>query len=295
MQFELTKEQLMVRQLAYDFAQTEVKPVASEYDEAEEFIWPIAKMMGKLGFMGMCVPEEYGGAGADTVSYAIVVEELSRVCGGTGITVAAHNSLGTGHILKHGTDEQKAKYLPKLASGEQLSAWGLTEPNAGSDVAGIKTRAVRDGDEWVINGSKMYITNAATADWLCLLAVTDPDAGYGGFSQIIVPTDTPGFNLVRSVSVMGHAGGGGHCEIRYENCRVPASNLLGPEHGGFVIAQARLGPGRIHHCMRTIGAAERAFEIMCRYANERVAFGGPLGEKQFVQEWVATSRMEIDQ
>ncbi|MCJ2540302.1 MAG: acyl-CoA dehydrogenase family protein, partial [Candidatus Thermoplasmatota archaeon] len=129
MQFELTKQQLMVRQLAYDFAQTEVKPVASEYDEAEEFIWPIAKMMGKLGFMGMCVPEEYGGAGADTVSYAIVVEELSRVCGGTGITVAAHNSLGTGHILKHGTDEQKAKYLPKLASGEQLSAWGLTEPN----------------------------------------------------------------------------------------------------------------------------------------------------------------------
>jgi alkylation response protein AidB-like acyl-CoA dehydrogenase len=148
----------------------------------------------------------------------------------------------------------------------------------------------------VINGHKWFTSGAIGAKFAIVMAATNPDAPpHQRQSQIIVPTDTPGFNLIRAVPVMGHAGGGGHCEIRYENCRVPVSNRLGPEHGGFMIAQARLGPGRIHHCMRAIGVAERAFEIMCRHANTRVAFGGPLGEKQFVQEWVATSRMEIDQ
>jgi acyl-CoA dehydrogenase len=152
------------------------------------------------------------------------------------------------------------------------------------------------GDEYVINGHKWFTSGAVGARFAIVMAATSPDAPpHQRQSQIIVPTDTPGFNLVRSVSVMGHTGGGGHCEIRYEDCRVPVTNLLGPENGGFMIAQARLGPGRIHHCMRAIGMAERAFEVMCRHANTRVAFGGPIGEKQFVQEWVATSRMEIEQ
>jgi acyl-CoA dehydrogenase len=173
----------------------------------------------------------------------------------------------------------------------------MTEPEvSGADPTGLRTRAVRDGDDYVIDGHKWFTTGAIGARFAIVMAVTNPDGPpHARTSQLIVPTDTPGFQILRAVPVMGHVGGGGHCEIRYEGCRVPAANRLGPEHAGFAIAQARLGPGRIHHCMRAIGAAERAFEIMCRHANTRVAFGGPLGEKQFVQEWIATSRMELDQ
>jgi acyl-CoA dehydrogenase len=173
----------------------------------------------------------------------------------------------------------------------------MTEPEvAGSDPTLIRTRAVREGDHWVINGHKWFTSGAIGASIAIVMAVTDPDAEpHRRASMILVPIDTPGFNLVRPVPVMGHAGGSGHCEIRYEDCRVPASSLLGGVGAGFAIAQARLGPGRIHHCMRAIGAAERAIELMCRRANTRVAFGQPLGEKQFVQDFIATSRMEVDQ
>jgi acyl-CoA dehydrogenase len=200
-------------------------------------------------------------------------------------------------LAEFGTPEQKKQWLEPLLEGEIRSCFSMTEPEvSGADPTGLRTRADREGDEWVINGHKWFTSGAIGAKFAIVMAATDPKAPpYQRQSQIIVPTDTPGFEMIRPVSVMGHAGGAGHCEIRYENCRVPTSNLLGPEHGGFVIAQARLGPGRIHHCMRAIGMAERGFEIMCKYANERVAFGGPLGEKQFVQEWVASSRMEIDQ
>ena len=173
----------------------------------------------------------------------------------------------------------------------------MTEPEVSSaDPTQLQTRAVRDGDDFVINGHKWFTSGAIGASVAIVMAVTDPNAPpHARASMILVPTDAPGFEIERAVSVMGHAGGGGHCEIRYEDCRVPASNLLGPLHGGFMIAQARLGPGRIHHCMRALGMAERAFELMCRYANTRRAFGSLLGEKQFVQEWIATSRMELDQ
>jgi acyl-CoA dehydrogenase len=160
----------------------------------------------------------------------------------------------------------------------------------------LRTRAERDGDEWVINGHKWFTSGAIGARFAIAMVVTNPKgAPHERASMIIVPTDAPGFNIIRPVSVMGHTGGGGHCEIEYHDCRVPAENLLGPENGGFAIAQARLGPGRIHHCMRAVGVAERAFEIMCKHANERESFGSKLGEKQFVQEWIASSRMEIDQ
>jgi acyl-CoA dehydrogenase len=173
----------------------------------------------------------------------------------------------------------------------------MTEPEvAGSDPTLLRTRAVRDGDHWVINGHKWFTSGAIGASVAIVMTVTNPDAEpHLRASMILVPIDAPGFNLIRPVPVMGHTGGGGHCEIRYEDCRVPAANLLGPEGAGFLIAQARLGPGRIHHCMRAIGAAERAMEMMCRRANTREAFGSTLGEKQFVQEMIATSRMEIDQ
>jgi acyl-CoA dehydrogenase len=197
----------------------------------------------------------------------------------------------------YGTAEQKRRWLEPLVAGDIYPSVGLTEPEvAGSDPTLLETRAVLDGDQWVINGHKWFTSGAVGASVAIVMAVTDPDAApHLRASMILVPINTPGLNLVRAVPVMGHTSGGGHCEIRYENCRVPAANVLGPVGGGFVIAQARLGPGRIHHCMRAIGGAERALEMMCQRANRRVAFGGLLAQKQFVQDMIATSRMEIDQ
>ena len=292
MQFELTKEQLMVRQLAYDFAQTEVKPVASEYDEAEEFIWPIAKEMGKLGFMGMCVPEEYGGAGADTVSYAIVVEELSRVCGGTGITVAAHNSLGTGHILKHGTEEQKQTYLPKCASGEWLSAWGLTEPNAGSDAGATAATAVLDGDEWVINGNKVFITNGSIAGVTVVMARTDPGRGAHGISAFIVENGTPGYTYGKDEIKLGLRGSV-TSELFFEDCRVPEENLLGTRGEGFIGALEILDEGRISIGAMALGLAQGCYDLALQYSKEREQFGRPISKFQGVQWFLADMATEL--
>jgi butyryl-CoA dehydrogenase len=291
-QFDLTKEQLMVRQLAYDFAQTEVKPVASEYDEAEEFIWPIAKKMAKLGFMGMCVPEKYGGAGADTVSYAIVVEELSRVCGGTGITVAAHNSLGTGHILKHGNEEQKQKYLPALASGEQLSAWGLTEPNAGSDAGATQATAVLDGDEWVINGNKVFITNGSIAVVTVVLARTDPGRGTHGISAIIVENGTPGYTYGKDEKKLGLRSSV-TSELFFEDCRVPEENLLGERGKGFIGALQILDEGRISIGAMALGLAQGCYDLGLQYSKEREQFGRPISAFQGVQWMLADMATEV--
>ena len=251
-----------------------------------------------LGLWNLFFPDREYGAGLTNLEYAPLCEIMGR----SPLAPRAFNCAApdTGHmeiLAEFGTPEQKQRWLQPLLEGEIRSCFSMTEPEvSGADPTGLRTSAVRDGDEYVINGHKWYTSGAIGARFAIVMAVTDPGAPpHARASQIIVPTDTPGFHLVRAVSVMGHAGGGGHCEIRYEDCRVAVANRLGPEHSGFLIAQARLGPGRIHHCMRCIGAAERAFEIMCRHANTRVAFGGPLGEKQFVQEWVASSRMEIDQ
>ncbi len=252
----------------------------------------------EIGLWNLFLPDDEYGAGLNNLEYAPLCEIMGRSPMASRAFNCNAPDTGNMEILaEFGTPEQKKQWLEPLLEGEIRSCFSMTEPEvSGADPTGLRTLAERDGDEWVINGHKWFTSGAVGAKFAIVMAVTDPKAPvHLRASQIIVPTDTPGFDLIRRVSVMGHAGGAGHCEIRYDNCRVPANNLLGPEHGGFVIAQARLGPGRIHHCMRAIGAAERAFEIMCRYANERVAFGGPLGEKQFVQEWVATSRMEIDQ
>jgi acyl-CoA dehydrogenase len=250
------------------------------------------------GLWNLFLPDAEHGAGLANWEYGILCEEMGRSLLAPAVFNCAAPDTGNVEILhEFGTPEQKARWLAPLLEGTIRSCFSMTEPEvAGSDPTLLRTRAVKDGGSWVIDGHKWFTSGAVGASVAIVMAVTDPEAApHLRASMILVPTDTPGFHLVRSVPVMGHTEGGGHCEIRYEGCRVPLANTLGPEGAGFVIAQARLGPGRIHHCMRAIGAAERALELMCRRANARVAFGGPLAEKQFVQDMIATSRMEIDQ
>jgi len=308
MLFEMTDRAKMVEEQVLRFMDDHVYPnerLAHEQVEtggdphAEPPILKELRAKAKgLGLWNLFLPDEEWGAGLTNLEYTPLCEIMGRSPIAPRVFNCQAPDTGNAEILlEFGTPEQKERWLRPLLDGEIRSCFSMTEPEvSGADPTGLRSRAVRDGDDWVINGHKWYTSGAIGAAFAIVMVVTDPDAApHARQSQIIVPTDNPGFNLIRAVSVMGHAGGGGHCEIRYEDCRVPVANTLGPAGGGFMIAQARLGPGRIHHCMRAIGMAERAFEIMCRHANTRVAFGGPLGEKQFVQEWVATSRMEIDQ
>ena len=258
----------------------------------------IRKKAKAAGLWNLFMPDDVHGVGLTNWEYGVLCEIMGRSFIAPAVFNCAAPDTGNMEILaEYGTEAQRKRWLQPLLEGEIRSCFSMTEPEtAGSDPTLLKTRAVREGDEWVINGHKWFTSGAVGADIAIVMTVTDPDAPpHLRASQILVPTDTPGFHLVRSVPVMGHAEGPGHCEVRYENCRVPVSNLLGPQGGGFVIAQARLGPGRIHHCMRAIGGAERALELMCKRANTRVAFGGPLADKQFVQDFIAISRMEIDQ
>ena len=249
------------------------------------------------GLWNLFLPDEEHGPGLTNWEYGMICEAMGR----SPISPMVFNCSApdTGNIeilVDHGTPEQKREWLDPLLEGTIRSCFSMTEPEtAGSDPTGLAGTAVLDGDEWVIDAHKWFTSGAVGAAVAIVMLVTDPDAApHKRASMILVPTDAPGFNLIRPVSVMGHSGGPGHCEIRYESCRVPKDNLLGPRGDGFKIAQDRLGPGRIHHCMRAIGAAERALEMMCRRANERHAFGTPLGEKQFVQDFIAKSRIEID-
>jgi len=250
------------------------------------------------GLWNLFLPDEEYGAGLKNWEYGILCELMGRSLVAPAVFNCSAPDTGNIEILaEFGTPEQKKRWLEPLLAGDIRSCFSMTEPEvAGSDPTLLRTRAARDGDDWVINGHKWFTSGAIGASVAIVMAVTEPDAPpHLRASMILAPIDAPGLNIVRPVPVMGHTGGGGHCEIRYEDCRLPAANLLGPAGGGFMIAQARLGPGRIHHCMRAIGAAERAFEMMCRRANTRVAFGGPLAEKQFIQDMIACSRMEIDQ
>ncbi len=244
------------------------------------------------------LPDEEYGAGLKNWEYGILCELTGRsLLAPSAFNCAAPDTGNMEILAEFGTPEQKKRWLEPLLEGTIRSCFSMTEPEvAGSDPTTLRTRAVKDGKHWVINGHKWFTSGAIGASVAIVMAVTDPDAQpHLRASMILVPIDAPGFNLIRPVPVMGHAGGGGHCEIRYEDCRVPAANLLGERGTGFVIAQDRLGPGRIHHCMRAIGGAERALEMMCQRANTRVLFGEPLAKKQFVQDMIATSRMEIDQ
>jgi acyl-CoA dehydrogenase len=243
------------------------------------------------------LPDEKYGAGLKNWEYGLLCEIMGRSFIAPRIFNCAAPDTGNMEILlEYGAPEQKKRWLEPLLAGEIRSCFSMTEPEvAGSDPTLLRTRAVRDGDHYVINGHKWFTSGAYGAAFAIVMAVTDPDAPpHRRASMIIVPIDTPGLKLVRAVSVMGHAGGGGHAEIVYEDCRVPATNILGEEGAGFAIAQARLGPGRIHHCMRSIGAAERALELMCQRASKRFAHGSLLADKGIVQTWISDSRMEID-
>jgi acyl-CoA dehydrogenase len=250
------------------------------------------------GLWNLFLADEHG-AGLTNWEYGMLCEVMGRSLVAPFLFNCSAPDTGNIEILiDHGTDEQQARWLQPLLDGDIRSCFSMTEPDtAGSDPTGLAGSAELDEStgEWVINAHKWFTSGAVGADVAIAMLVTDPDAApHKRASMILVPTDAPGFNLVRPISVMGHDGGPGHCEIRYEDCRVPEGNLLGERGAGFKVAQDRLGPGRIHHCMRAIGAAERALEMMCKRANTRVAFGSTLGEKQFVQEFIATSRIEID-
>jgi acyl-CoA dehydrogenase len=251
------------------------------------------------GLWNLFLPDERHGPGLTNWEYGLLCEEMGRspVVASMAFNCAAPDTGNMEILAEHGTDEQKERWLAPLLDGQIRSCFSMTEPEvSGSDPTTLQTRAELDGDEWVINGHKWFTSGAVGADLAIVMLVTDPEAHpYARASMILVPTDNPGFNLIRPIPVMGHDKGPGHCEIRYEDCRVPEANLLGPRQAGFVVAQDRLGPGRIHHCMRAIGTAERAIEMMCRRANEREAFGSKLADKQFIQDFVAKSRMEVDQ
>jgi acyl-CoA dehydrogenase len=249
------------------------------------------------GLWNLFLPGAEHGPGLSNLDYGLLCEDMGRNLVAPLVFNCSAPDTGNMEILaEHATEEQRDRWLGPLLEGEIRSCFSMTEPDtAGSDPTGLESRAVLDGDEWVIDGHKWYTSGANGAAVAIAMVVTEPDAPpHKRASMILVPTDAPGFHPVRPVSVMGHDGGPGHWEVRYEGCRVPADSLLGERGQGFVIAQDRLGPGRIHHCMRAIGGAERAFEMMCRRAIDRTAFGGPLGEKQFVQDFIARSRIEID-
>jgi acyl-CoA dehydrogenase len=251
------------------------------------------------GLWNLFLPDEEFGPGLTNWEYGILCEQMGRspIVAPMAFNCSAPDTGNSEILVDHGTDEQKERFLRPLLEGEIRSCFSMTEPEvSGSDPTTLRTRAELEDGEWVINGHKWFTSGAVGADFAIAMVVTDPDAPpYTRASMILVPLDNPGFELVRPVPVMGHDKGPGHCEVRYTDCRVPEAYLLGERGAGFVIAQDRLGPGRIHHCMRAIGTAERAIEMMCERANTRESFGGPLADKQFIQDFIAKSRMEVDQ
>jgi alkylation response protein AidB-like acyl-CoA dehydrogenase len=293
MNFELTKEQAMIRKLIRDFTQEEVAPEADERDRTGMFPKEIFTKLAALGIMGLPFPEQYGGGEADTISFAIVVEELSKACASTGITYSAHISLGAAPVFLFGTEEQKENYLIPLCTGEYLGAFGLTEPNAGSDAGGTETQASLNGDQWVISGSKCFITNASYAKNLTITAVTDRSKGTNGISAFLIPTDTQGFTVIDNYEKMGlHASN--TTELILENVNVPKENLLGVEGNGYKQFLATLDGGRIGIGAMAVGIAQGAYEKSLQYAKERKQFGKSLSAFQAIQFKLADMAMNIE-
>lgn len=293
MNYELTEEQSMIRKMMREFSEAEVAPEADERDRTATFPLEVFEKLAKLGVMGLPFPEEYGGGGSDTISFAITVEELSRVCASTGITYSAHISLGGAPIHLFGTDQQKEKYLTPLCTGEYLGAFGLTEPNAGSDAGGTQTTAVLKGDRWVVNGSKCFITNASYAKNVVITAVTDRAKGTNGISAFIASTDDPGFTVLNNYEKMGlHASN--TTELILENVSVAKENLLGEEGKGFKQFLATLDGGRIGIGAMAVGIAQGAYEKALQYAGERKQFGQSLSKFQAIQFKLADMAMYIE-
>ena len=293
MDFDLTDNQKLFKKTIRQFCEKEIKPISDKIDKEEYFPKDLYKKMGRMGLMGMTVPQEFGGAGIDRISYMIALEEISRFCGSTGITVEAHNSLGIGHIYEKGTEEQRKKYLPKLCSGESFAAWALSEPNAGSDAAATQTFAELDGDEWVINGTKHFITTGDLADVTIVMAKTDKEKGAKGISAFIVEKDTPGFKVGQLEEKMGLRGS--HtAELVFEDCRIPKENLLGKKDLGFIGAMNILDRGRTAIGAMSVGIARAALEDALEYAKQRQQFGRPIGKFQAIQWMLSDMATEID-
>ncbi|MCX6670995.1 MAG: acyl-CoA dehydrogenase family protein [Euryarchaeota archaeon] len=293
MDFQLTEQQKLFKKTVREFAEKEIKPLASKIDKEEYFPWELYKKMGKLGLMSMTVPKKYGGAGIDKICYMIALEEISRVCGSTGLTVEAHNSLGVGHIYEKGTEEQRKKYLPKILHGEAIAAWALTEPNAGSDAASLQTTAVLEGDEWVLNGTKQFITSGDIAAVTTVMAKTDKTLGAKGISAFIVEKDTPGFTVGVLEDKLGLRGSR-TAELILENCRVPKDHLLGEKNLGFVGAMTILDRGRTAIGAMAVGIAQAALDESLSYAKQRQQFGKPIGKNQAIQWMIADMATSID-
>ncbi|MFC7685848.1 acyl-CoA dehydrogenase [Ureibacillus sp. GCM10028918] len=293
MNFQLSEEHQQLREMIRDFALNEVAPTAAERDEEERFDRDIWEKMAELGLTGIPWPEEYGGAGFDYLAYAIAVEELSRVCASTGVTLSAHTSLAGWPIYKFGNEEQKQKYLRPMAEGKKIGAYGLTEPGSGSDAGGMKTTAKLDGDEYVLNGSKIFITNGGIADTYVVFAVTDPDSKHKGTSAFIVESGFPGFGVGKKEKKMGIRSSP-TTEIIFDNCRVPKENLLGSEGEGFIIAMKTLDGGRNGIAAQAVGIAQGALDAATEYAKERVQFGKPIVANQGVSFKLADMATAIE-
>ena len=295
MEFNVPKTHELFRQMIREFVENEVKPIAAEVDEEERFPIETVEKMAKIGIMGIPIPKEYGGAGGDNLMYAMAVEELSKACATTGVIVSAHTSLGTWPILKFGTEKQKQKYLPKLASGEWIGAFGLTEPNAGTDAAGQQTMAVQDPEtgEWILNGSKIFITNAGYANVYVIIAMTDKSKGLKGISAFIVEANTPGFSIGKKEMKLGIRGSA-TCELIFENCRIPKENLLGDKGKGFKIAMMTLDGGRIGIASQALGIAAGALDEAINYAKERKQFGRSLAQFQNTQFQIANLDVKVE-
>ena len=293
MDFALTEEQLLVKQNAREFAEKEIAPQLEELEREGEFPRQLVKRLGELGYLGMVVPAEYGGSGLDYLTYLLAVEEFSRVDSGAAMSVGLHNSLAAPPLLDFGTEEQKRKYLPGVASGELLAAFALTEPEAGSDAANVQATAVPDGDGWVINGTKNFISNGSVADFVILFVMTDRERGARGITGFVVDTDRPGFRVGTVEKKMGTK----LCpaaEIIFEDYRAPKVSQLGELNSGFRVAMQTLDGGRVSVGAQCVGLAEAAFEAALGYARERVQFGKPIAKFQAIQWMLADMRTEID-
>jgi len=293
MQLELNEQQKMIQKMVRDFAEKEVAPIAAELDEKEEYPIKTLEKMAKLGLLGIIIPQEFGGAGLDTISYEIVVEEISRKCAATGVVTSVHNSLTAWPIIKYGTDEQKKKYLPILAKGEKIGAFAATEPNAGSDLGAMKTTAVLKGNKYIINGDKTFITSGTEAGIIIIFAVTDKDAGPKGISAFIVESDMKGYKVGSVFEKLG-INASKTSELIFEDMEVPKENLLGKEGEGFKIALATLDGGRIGIAAQAVGIAQAALDECIEYSKQRQQFGRPIAKFQAIQWMIADMGTRIE-
>ena len=293
MEFEFTEKQNKFRALVRSFAENEIRPRTDIIEKEGRFPWEIIKKAGEIGLLGMTVPKEYGGIGVDTVSFALAIEEISRVNGSLGLTVEAHNSLAVGHIYNRGTEEQKRKYVIPLAKGEKIGAWALTETSGGSDAASIQTTAVQDGDYWVLNGAKLFITSGDVADPVVVMAVTDKTKRAKGISAFIVEKGTSGLSYGKEEDKLGLRGTS-TVELILDNCKVPKENMLDKEGMGFIGAMETLYVGRVAIAAMAVGIAQGAFEEALKYSVKREQFGKPISKFQAIQWMLADMATKID-